>query len=113
MKMQAQYKLAQYQREYQTLYEQTQMLQAQVPALESQIQSFAQFANEDVSNRKARADYSKVVQRYNTLNTTIRRNMMRLQTLQRQIAIESQKVQNQAMKAQMKACGMRGRTYNY
>ena len=117
MKMNAQNKLAYYQSEYQGLYEQTQILQAKAPALECEIQNLAQYLSANVGDRTARANYSKATQRYNTLNNTIRHNMMRLQTLQRQIAIESQKVQSQMMKQQMKACGVRGRYayngYNY
>lgn len=111
MKIQSQNRLAHYQCEYNEVLEQTQMLQNQLPGLQDQLINMQQYLNCNNGDRKARTDYSKLLQRYNSISCTIRRNQMRLQTLQRQIMCENQKIINQQQRAMMTASGVRGRSY--
>lgn len=91
MKIGTQNRLAHYQVEFQELQEQTAMLNAQLPGLMSQLQSIEQYLRMNGGDRTARANYNGVRQRYNQTCTAIRRNTMRMQTLQRQIAGECNK----------------------
>lgn len=111
MKIQTQNKLAHFQCEYNELCEQTQMLQAQIPALQAQVQQLYCYLNCNNGDKRARSDYSKALQRLNSLNNTIRRNQMRLVTLSRQIAQENARISNQLVRSQMTANGVRGRSY--
>ena len=106
MKIQTQNKLAHLQCEYQELCEQTQMLQAQIPTLQAQVQQLYYYLNCNNGDKRARSDYSKALQRLNSLNATIRRNQMRLVTLSRQISQESVRISNQ-----MTANAVRDRSY--
>lgn len=111
MKIQSQNRLAHYQCEYNEIVEQTQMLQGQLVGIQSQLVSMQQYLNVNNGNRRARTDYSKLLQKYNQMCNTINRNQMRLQTLQRQIMQESQKIANQQQRAMMTASNARGRSY--
>ena len=91
MKIATNNRLAHYQVEFQELQEQTAMLNAQLPGLQSQIASMEQYLRANGGDRKARAEYSKLRQRFNATSTSIRRNTVRMQTLQRQIAGECNK----------------------
>ena len=113
MKLQTQNKLAHYQTEYQEVTEQSQMLQAQLPALQQQISSMEAYLRVNNGDRKARTDYSNLVRRYNSLNNTIKRNYMRLETLNRQIAIENQKIVNAQQRQMMSAYRRSSKTPNY
>lgn len=110
MKIQTQNRLAHYQCEYNEIIEQTQMLQSQLPALQDQVVAMQQYLNINNGDRKARSDYSKLIQRYNSIMCTINRNQMRLQTLQRQIMCENQKIANQQQKAVLTAFRVKGRS---
>lgn len=92
MRIQSNNRLAHYQVEFQELQEQTAMLNAQLPGLQQQIASLEQYLSCNAGDRKARQNYSQVRQRYNSTCSSIRRNAMRMQTLQRQIAIEGNKI---------------------
>ena len=113
MKIQTQNKLAHYQAEYQEVSEQSQMLQAQLPALQQQIASMETYLRVNNGDRKARTDYSNLVRRYNSLVNTIKRNNMRLETLNRQIAIENQKIVNAQQRQMMSAYRRSNRNPNY
>lgn len=114
MNIATQNRLAHLQVEYQEVTEQTQMLQAQLPALTSQLGTLEQYLSYNNGDRKARADYSKTLQRYNSICNTIRRNNLRIQALSRQIAIENQKIMNAQARALMTANQVKGRSrYNY
>lgn len=113
MKIQTQNKLAHYQAEYQEVTEQSQMLQAQLPALQQQIASTEAHLRVNGGDRKARTDYSNLVRRYNSLVNTIKRNNMRLETLSRQIAIENQKIVNAQQRQMMSAYHRSSRNPNY
>lgn len=84
-------KLAHYQVELQELQEQTAMLNAQLPGLTAQIQSIEQYLSVNAGDRRARAEYTKLRQRYFSTCSAIRRNSTRMQTLQRQITGEANK----------------------
>lgn len=88
MKIATNNKLAHYQVEFQELQEQTAMLNGQLPALQSQIASMEQYLRVNGGDRKARGEYTRLRQRYNATCTSIRRNTVRMQTLQRQISGE-------------------------
>ena len=113
MKIQTQNKLAHYQAEYQEVTEQTQMLRAQLPSLQQQILNMEAYLRVNNGDRKARTDYGNLVRRYNSLNNTIKRNCMRLETLNRQIAIENQKIINAQQRQMMIAYHRGSRNPNY
>lgn len=91
MKIATTNRLAHYQVEFQELQEQTAMLNAQLPGLQSQIASMEQYLRMNGGDRKARSEYTKLRQRYNSTCASIRRNTVRMQTLQRQISGECNK----------------------
>lgn len=103
MRIQSQNRLAHYQCEYAEVSEQILMQQNQLPGLQNQIASLQQYLNCNNGDRKARSDYSKLVQRYNGICGNIKRNQMRLQTLFRQICAEKQKIEFQQQKQMMSA----------
>lgn len=109
MKMQSQNKLIRYQCEYNEILEQIQMLQNQLPAIQSQLISLKSYLGSNEKDRRARTEYSKLMQRYNSIVSTVRRSQMRLQTLQRQIMNESQKLAVQGQRAMNKS--NKGSTY--
>ena len=113
MKIQSQNKLAHYQAEYQEVTQQSQMLQAQLPNLQQQIANMEAYLRVNSGDRKARTDYSNLIKRYNSLNNTIKRNSMRLETLSRQIAIENQKIMNAQQRQMMSAYRRSNKTPNY
>lgn len=113
MKIQSQNKLAHYQVEYQEVTQQSQMLQAQLPNLQQQIANMEAYLRVNNGDRKARTDYSNLIKRYNSLNNTIKRNSMRLETLSRQIAIENQKIMNAQQRQMMSAYRRSNKTPNY
>lgn len=113
MKIQSQNKLAHYQAEYQEVTQQSQMLQAQLPNLQQQIANMEAYLRVNNGDRKARTDYSNLIKRYNSLNNTIKRNSMRLETLSRQIAIENQKIMNAQQRQMMSAYRRSNKTPNY
>ena len=91
MKIATSNKLAHYQVEFQELQEQTAMLNAQLPGLMQQMRTMESYLSVNSGDRKARTEYTTLCKRYNSTCTTIRRNSMRLQTLQRQITAECAK----------------------
>lgn len=82
-------RLAHYQVEFQELQEQTAMLNAQLPSLMSQMANIENYLAVNSGDRSARASYSQLRQRYNSTCASIRRNSMKMQTLQRRMAMES------------------------
>lgn len=84
-------RLAHYQVEYQELNEQTAMLRNQLPGLEAQIAQLGNYLSVNGGDRMARSEYAKLRQRYSSISSAIRRNIVRMQTLQRQIAGEANK----------------------
>ena len=91
MRVGTQNRLAHYQVEFQELQEQTAMLNAQLPGLMSQIQSLEAYLRANGGDRTAKQNYNNARSRYNQTCTAIRRNTVRMQTLQRQIAGECNK----------------------
>lgn len=102
MKIGTQNRLAHYQCEYQELCEQTQMLQGQVAPLQMQINQLQQYCSMNNGDRAQMANLRQQMTRLNTLVNTIARNQRRLQTLERQIATENNKIIVQQQRAQMK-----------
>lgn len=88
MRIQSNNRLAHYQVELQELQEQTAMLNAQLPGLQSQIVSMQHYLSQNCGDRKARGEVSALQRRYQHMCTSIRRNSVRMQTLQRQITAE-------------------------
>ena len=84
-------RLAHYQVEFQELQEQTAMLNAQLPGLMSQIQQTYAYLQVNGGDRRARQQYSELNRRYNSICASVRRNTVRMQTLQRQITGECMK----------------------
>ena len=92
-------RLAHYQVEYQELNEQTAMLRNQLPGLEAQIAQLGNYLSVNGGDRMARSEYAKFRQRYSSISSAIRRNIVlhfhycptHYQTLQRQIAGEANK----------------------
>ena len=115
MKIGTQNKLAHYQCEYRELYEQTMMLQNQVAPLQAQISQLQQYCAVNNGDRRQMTELRKSIQRLNTLSNTIKRNQMRMVTLQRQITTESNRIMMQQQKAQMQLAngGCRGRRRYY
>lgn len=91
MKIATSNRLAHYQVELQELQEQTAMLNAQLPSLQAQMVTAQQYLRMNCGDRRARASYMEIQRRYNSTCTSIRRNTIRMQTLQRQIAGECNK----------------------
>lgn len=109
MKVMTQDKLNRYQYEYNNLLEQNQMLSANLEALINQRNQMQQYAQAN-PGAVAYADVNKITQRCNSLQNTIRKNSLRMQTLWNQITAESRKLQQQQMKMmqQMYKSGGRG-----
>lgn len=110
MKIQSQNRLAHYQLEYQELMEQTNMLIAQLSTAQAEVANLFAYLQCNDGDRRARSDYSKAIQRVNHLQSSINHNNLRCVTLQRQIAIENNKIQVQSAKAMMSACRVPGRS---
>jgi predicted nuclease with TOPRIM domain len=110
MKVQTQNRLAHYQCELTEVMEQTQMLNSQLPAMRQQLSQYEAYLRVNAGDRKARADYSKLMQRFKSMCSQINRNQMRIQTLNRQIAMENNKICYQQQRTMMSAQKVRGRS---
>lgn len=88
MKIATHNRLAHYQVEFQELQEQTAMLNTQLPGLLSQIQQMQAYLTANGGDRRARHQFAELNRRYNSVCSSIRRNTVRMQTLQRQIQAE-------------------------
>lgn len=91
MKIATHNRLAHYQVEFQELQEQTNMLNGQLPGLQSQIVHLQGYLSANQGDRQARSQLVELQRRANAISSSIRRNMTRMGTLQRQIQGEYNK----------------------
>lgn len=117
MKIGTSNRLAHYQVEFREISEQTTLLQSQVAGLQSQIHSLQAYLSVNQGDRNARANLSKLVQSYNSMSSSINRNLVRLQTLTSKMQIENNKIAMSQQRAVLTANKVRGRSfmkgYNY
>lgn len=88
MKIQTNNRLAHWQVELQELQEQTSMLNAQLPGLQSQMQQLQGYCSVNGGDRKAMQSLRQLQQRQRQIVSSINRNQRRMATLQRQIQAE-------------------------
>lgn len=84
-------RLAHYQVEFQELQEQTAMLNGQLPGLQNQIVHLQGYLSMNQGDKRARQELAELQRRYRTICSSIGRNNVRLNTLQRQIQGECNK----------------------
>lgn len=92
-------RLAHMQCEYVELQERTKMLQNQLSPLAVQIQQMGTYIRTNQGDRNAAMQYRQLVKRYNTVNNTVKRNVIRLNKLQMNINREIAKQQMQMQRA--------------
>lgn len=93
MKLQTNNRLAHYQVELNEVQEQTIMLQARLQPIQAELANLQSYLSCNNGDKYVRQQYKRKVMEFRSLCTKIRKNSVRINTLQRQIMCEASKIQ--------------------